>query len=259
MAARVSHVLLTRPRPESEELAARLAPLGLAPVILPAFEFQAVDLAAEQPADFELLRQADARDLVIFTSPRAVEFGVAQAPPEALARARVHAIGPSTASALARVGVRACTAPAGGYTSEALLQSLAAGAAPAGGVARAFIVAAPGGREAMAEGLGELGWRVRMLWVYRSRPAPLARDQLERLGEAAGVLSIWTSGNTMKALSQRLPPAAWFRVCQGPWLVISDRLERLARAYGPPAVHRAGGPDNAAIVASVRALLAGSG
>ena len=79
--------------------------------------------------------------------------------------------------------------------------------------------------------------------------------EIARLRHAPHVLSIWTSGNTLKALSQRLPTAAWFRVCQGPWVVISERLERLARAYGPPRIERARGPDNAAIVAAVRALL----
>ena len=59
----------------------------------------------------------------------------------------------------------------------------------------------------------------------------------------------------MKALSQRLPPASWFRICQGEWLVISDRLQRLARAYGPANVHLAGGPGNPAILAAIRSLL----
>ena len=100
-----------------------------------------------------------------------------------------------------------------------------------------------------------LGWRVHMLWAYRAEPAPLAADEIARLRHAHHVLSVCTSGNTLKALSQRLPTAAWFRVCQGPWVVISERLERLARAYGPPQIARARAPDNAAIVAAVRALL----
>ena len=78
---------------------------------------------------------------------------------------------------------------------------------------------------------------------------------LDRLERANGILSVWTSANAMNALSQRLPPATWFRVCQGDWLVISDRLRRLARAYGPPRIHLAGGPGNDAIVTAVRALL----
>ena len=254
MRERPGHVLLTRPRPESEALAALLDPLGLEPVILPAFDYLGQELPVSQPEDFASLSQATEADLIVFTSPRAVQFGLPQLPAPALGRARVHAIGPSTARDLARAGVRACVAPADGYTSEALLESLAAGPGPANS-ARAFIVAAPGGREKLAEGLVVLGWRVHMLWAYRAEPAPLAADEIARLRHAPHVLSVWTSGNTLKALSQRLPTAAWFRVCQGPWVVISERLERLARAYGPPQIARARAPDNAAIVAAVRALL----
>ena len=77
---------------------------------------------------------------------------------------------------------------------------------------------------------------------------------MNRLGDAKSVLAVWTSANAMKSLSQRLPPAAWFKVCQGEWVVISGRLQRLARAYGPGRIHLAAGPDNASIVSAVRAL-----
>jgi uroporphyrinogen-III synthase len=249
-----SHVLLTRPRPESEALAALLAPLGLEAVILPAFVYRAQELSAAQPEEFVLLNKAGDADLIVFTSPRAVEHGLPQVPASVLGRAQVFAIGPSTARELARAGIRARVAPAGGYTSEALLDSLVAGPGRAG-TARAFIVAAPGGRETLAEGLGGLGWRVHMMWAYNAEPAPLPAAELGRLDSPTGVLSVWTSGNTLKALSQRLPTATWFRVCQGPWVVISERLERLARAYGPSRIVRAQGPDNAAIASAVRTLL----
>jgi len=260
MADAPSHVLLTRPRPESEALASLLEPLGLQPVVLPAFEYRAAELAAAQPDESAALNGATEADLVVFTSPRAVQHGLPQVPAAALARAQVCAIGPSTARDLAAAGVRARVAPAGGYTSEALLDSLGAGPTPdPAHPPRAFIVAAPGGRGVLAEGLAALGWRVHMLWAYHAEPAELPSAELARLQQARKVLSVWTSGNTLKALSQRLPTAAWFRVCQGPWVVISERLERLARAYGPEQLERARGPDNSAIVAAVRALLGRAG
>jgi len=253
MAAPLTHALLTRPRPESEELAGLLAPFGLEAVILPAFDFERADIAAAQPDEFARLQDAGPGDLAVFTSTRAVQHGLAQLPAERLRRMRVFAIGPATARALVAAGFRPQAAADGGYTSEALLEHFAAGQGAAT-AAHAFIVAAPGGRDALAEGLAARGWEVTRLWAYRAQPAPLDRASVERLAAAAAVLSVWTSGNTIQALSQRLPPAAWFRVCQGPWLVISERLERLARAYGPPRIVRAGGPDNASIVAAVRAL-----
>lgn len=249
-----SHALITRPQPQGDELAALLAPLGIECVAQPAFEYLPVDASAGQPDVCAALRSAGPGDLVLFTSPRAVAHGLPQIPSNCLGRARVGAIGPATAQALQAAGVRVSLRAAQGYTSEALLETLAEESAPAAGSA-AFIIAAPGGRTALAESLEVQGRTVHTLMVYRAEPATIDRAALGRLELAEGILSVWTSANAMNALSQRLPPATWFRVCQGDWLVISDRLRRLARAYGPPRIHLAGGPGNDAIVTAVRSLL----
>lgn len=247
-----SHVLLTRPRVQSEELAAALPALGLKGLIQPAFDYTAVDATAKQPGDYAALAAAKPGDLMLFTSPRSVAHGLAQIPRGVLGRTRIGAIGPATAKALEIAGVRVGVMASSGYTSEALLETLAAEIRP--GRPQAFIMAAPGGRNELARGLTELGWMARTLFVYGSEPEPLDRDVLAELDSASGILSVWTSANAMNALSQRLPPAAWFRVCQGEWLVISDRLKRLARAYAPANVHLASGPDNTAILAAIRNL-----
>jgi hypothetical protein len=59
----------------------------------------------------------------------------------------------------------------------------------------------------------------------------------------------------MKFLSQRLPPAVWFRLCQGEWLVISNRLKRLARAFGPNEIHLSPGPGNSDLFTAIRGLI----
>lgn len=249
----LSHVFLTRPEPQSLELAAMLEATGLETVVQAAFSYSPLDATTEQPDDVTALARASHNDLLLFTSPRAVSLGLPQLPAGALSSIRVAAIGPATAKALASAGVRVDVKPSGGYTSEDLLEVLASeSAAPRR--AKAFIMAAPGGRTRLADGLRKQGRDVRMLMVYRSKPATLDRQALARLDEASGILSVWTSGNTMRALSQRLPPNSWFRICQGEWLVISDRLERLARAYGPARIHRTSGPGNDAILTAVRNL-----
>lgn len=251
-----SHVFITRPQRESEELAAMLAPLGLHTVIQPAFDYVALDAREQDRETCEQLESAAAPDLVVFTSPRAVVHGLAQLPRDVLLRTRIAAIGPATASALSAAGLRIDVVSPGGFTSEALLETLAVESSPAAEQRRrAFILAAPGGRQALADGLAALGWKVGTLMVYRAEPAALDRSALAQLQEAAGTLAVWTSGNSMNALSQRLPPATWFKICQGEWLVISERLRRLARAYGPPQIHLAGGPGNVAILAAIRGLL----
>ena len=248
-----SHIFLTRPLPQSEELAGMLASLGVETVVQPAFDYLAVDTGAGQEEACKALGGAGMGDLAVFTSPRAVEHGLPQFAPGLFSRVRTAAVGPATANALAEAGVRTAIRAADGYTSELLLAAIASEPLPVG-KPKAFILAAPGGRTVLAEGLSELGWDVRTLMVYRSEPAQLDRPALAKLGEAGRILSVWTSGNAMNALSQRLPPAAWFRICQGEWLVISDRLERLARAYGPPRIHMASGPGNRDILASIRNL-----
>jgi uroporphyrinogen-III synthase len=245
-----SHVFISRPRPEAEELAAMLAPLGLQTVVQPAFEYAALNARANDPAGFARLEAAATGDLVVFTSPRAVAHGLAQIPRALLLRLRAAAIGPASGAALAAAGIPVAVSAGAGYTSEALLTTLAAETP-----GRAFVVAAPGGREALVDGLSAAGWQVGILMVYRAAPAPLDQAALTGLEAASGVLSIWTSGNALHDLSRRLPPAAWLKLCQGEWLVISERLRRLARAWGPGRIHLAEGPGNHALLAAVRSLL----
>lgn len=233
-----------------------LAPLGLEAIIQPAFDYTPVAACDEDPETFAELESAGTGDLLVFTSPRAVAYGLRQIPRESLGRMQVAAIGPASTDALSRAGIRVTLSPSAGYTSEALLDSIDArahGSAPQPG--RAFIVAAPGGREALLDGLTARGWRPRLLLVYRPVPVDIDKAALQKLSEAGALLSVWTSGNAMTALAQRLPPASWFRICQGEWLVISERLRRLARAYGPAEIHLASGPGNGAIVTAIRSLL----
>jgi len=251
-----SHVFISRPRREAEELAAMLVPLGLAAIVQPAFDYVPFDTRAEDPETWSELESAGAGGLVIFTSPRAVQHGLTQLPRDAILRQRVAAIGPATASALAAAGLQVDVLPEEGFTSEALLATLAEETRGANRrQQQAFIVAAPGGRPALMEGLTDRGWSARMMMVYRSVPAELDPSALALVDEAAGLLAVWTSSNAMSALSQRLPSTTWLRLCQGDWLVISSRLQDLAAVYGPVQVHLADGPGNGDILEAIRSLL----
>ena len=249
MASAFTHLFISRPAPEAYELAAMVKPLGLTAIVQPAFEYRP-QRAHEADADAcARLEAAGPGDLLVFTSPRAVEHGLPQFSRAVLTRSRLAAIGPATAAVLKAAGLPPTITAPDGYTSEALLEILAA--VPAG---QAFIAAAPGGRDALLNGLAGQGWQVRMLMVYRAEPAPLDPEVSARLQSADRLLSAWTSGNAMKALARRLPPAAWYAVCRGDWLVISERLARLARAYGPGRVHQATGPGNADLLRAIRDL-----
>jgi uroporphyrinogen-III synthase len=253
---RFSHVFLTRPRNESADLAAMLAPLGMQLLTQPAFDFQQLNAAAGQPAVMAALKSGELAPLMIFTSPRAVQFGLGQLPNGLIKRVKVAAIGPTTARALEAAGVIVTVRPSSGYTSEALLHTLQEDSAGFISPDRsALILAAPGGRRKLAEGLAERKWATHMLMVYERKNASVDKQNLGKLQEAENILSVWTSANAMKSLSQRLPPASWFRLCQGDWLVISKRLKRLARAYGPSEIHLSPGPSNSDLFTAIRGLL----
>jgi uroporphyrinogen-III synthase len=253
---RFSHVFVTRPRQESEELVAMLAPLGLQVVVQSAFDFRQRDVVSDQPEVLADLEGDNDPRLLIFTSPRAVRFGLAQLPHELIKKQKIAAIGPSTANALSAAGVFVNVRPASGFTSEALLDSLVKDSS--GFISpqkSAVILAAPGGRTKMEDRLVKLDWTVQTLMVYSRENAELDKQALESLKGARNILSVWTSGNAIKALSQRLQPATWFQICGGEWLVISGRLKRLARAYGPTQVHLSPGPTNSELFRAIRATM----
>jgi len=232
-----------------------LAPLGLQTVVQPAFNYLREDIRSDQTQVLTEMSMAGKETLVVFTSPRSVAHGLPQLPDAVRFQSRIAAIGPATASALADAGIRVQITPASGYTSEALLETLAAEAGSAEAEhPMAFIISAPGGRQTLFNRLGEQGWQTRMVMAYKAVPAELDKQALGKLAGASGVLGVWTSANTMRALSQRLPPAIWFQLCQGEWMVISERLKRLARAYGPTRLHLAPGPGNKDLYSAIRGL-----
>ena len=233
-----------------------LTPLGLQVVLQAAFEFRERDAASEQPRVLADLESTNASRLLIFTSTRAVKFGLAQLPRDLVQRQKIAAIGPATSKALKAAGVQVNVSPASGFTSEALLDTLEKHPSDFTAPGKsAIILAAPGGRRKMEDGLTRLGWTVETLMVYSRNNADLDKQALAALSEADGICAVWTSGNAMKALSQRLPPATWFQICQGEWLVISERLKRLARAYGPSLIHLSPGPGNSDILGGIRAAM----
>lgn len=240
--------MITRPQAQAERLAGLLASVGIDSIVQPAQEFHPRTLGSSELSGLTALGPPL---LVIFTSPRAVEFGLPQLPPAILGPARIAAIGPATARALAAAGKPAEIQPEDGYTSESLLEALAGESTRTG---NALVLCAPGGREMLVEKLSEKGWAARHLWVYERRTAEIRPEALAAIEEADRLLSVFTSADAMNTLSQRIRPSAWFAICRGEWLVISERLQRLARAFGPAGVHLAPGPQNADLATAIRSM-----
>ncbi len=243
---RYTHALVSRPRPQLDELAARLEAAGVSPVALPAFRFEA---QADRVAADAAWRDRDTR-LLIFTSPRAVTFGLPALDTDMLAEARIAAIGPATARALADAGLEPLQASGPRHDSETLLDHLDALLPPGAAV----IFAAPGGREALEQGLRSRGWAVRLVPVYRRVAIAPDPAQVARLERADSVVSFWTSTTAMEHLLESLTPMARERVLDGTAIVVSERLAGVARSHGFREVHTAGGASNRSLLAAFESV-----
>jgi len=224
--------------------------MGINSIVQPAQEFEPRQISDEE---LDKLSKLGSPRLLIFTSPRSVEFGMPQLSQSICSGAQFAAIGPATAQALKVRGRMVDIRPGNGFTSEALLKELAARQKGENG--NALVISAPGGREILLDRLGEHGWNARPVWVYERRAADIREEAVKAIGDADHLLTVFTSGEAMNALSQRLPPSAWYAICRGEWLVISERLQRLARAFGPSGVHLASGPQNADLATAIRSII----
>ena len=217
-------IIVTRAREQASDLVERLHELGAATVELPVIEIG-------EPADGgAALREAAARvahyDWVAFTSANAAlrffaALGEVGADTRALGAARVAAIGPGTAAALAAAGVRADLVP-DRFVAESLLEAFPHGPG------RVLLPRAAVARDALPAGLAERGFTVDVVEAYRTavgQPAP------EALAAAATAHAVtFTSSSTVTnylavASDLPVPPVV---ACIGP--ITADT----ARAAGLP-------------------------
>ena len=182
-------VVVTRAREQASELSTRLVALGASVVEMPAIEL--VPLAVEVP---DLQRF----DWIVFTSANGVDafFERGLEPrnldARALAPVRLAAIGPGTAAALARRGLRADVVPER-FVAESLLDAFPAGSG------RVLIARAEAARDVLPEGLTAKGYDVVVLPVYRTVAAPPDADALARFRTATDPVDAitFTSSSTV--------------------------------------------------------------
>ena len=112
-------VLVTRPAHQAESLCQRIAAMGGVPVRLPLL---VIEPAPDPRSALQALDAGRDAHWLIFTSVNAVTQALALRPDLLRrSRARVAAIGPATAQALARAGRAPDLVPSGGYRTEVLL------------------------------------------------------------------------------------------------------------------------------------------
>jgi uroporphyrinogen III methyltransferase/synthase len=180
-------VVVTRAREQASELRARLAALGATVLELPAIRIAPIDFMLPELAEF---------GWIVFTSANGVDAyfdrGLAPASLDAraLAPVRIAAIGPGTAAALARRGLRADLVPER-FVAESLLDAFPAGAG------RVLLARAESARDVLPEGLARKGYDVEVLAVYRTEPAPPDPETLARVRAGEVDAITFTSSSTV--------------------------------------------------------------
>jgi uroporphyrinogen III methyltransferase/synthase len=188
-------VAVTRARARASELARRLEALGASVVQAPSIRTVALPADPIDPTPY---------DLVCLTSPVGVELlferlDDARHPrgdARALAGARVAAIGPGTARALAEHGVLADILPER-FVAESLVDALADVE-----VQRALIARASDARDVLPDALRARGAEVDVVALYETVAEPVSERALEQASQADYVT--FTSSSTVRFFLQAL-------------------------------------------------------
>jgi uroporphyrinogen III methyltransferase/synthase len=201
-------VVVTRARAQASVLVEKLTALGAETVELPTIEI--VDAADRGEALHAAAARLGEYDWVVFTSVNAVDrlfAGVRDA--RAFGSAKVAAVGPGTAGALAARGVVADLVPHSAV-AEALVESFPAGPG------RVLLPQAAAARPVLAEGLLAKDWQVDVVEAYRTVAAQPSEDALAAAAKADAIA--FTSSSTVTswlalAGTDALPPVV---ACIGP-------------------------------------------
>jgi len=243
----MTHVLVTRPLESSQQLAEQLDALDYSPIVMPLYTFSARRPPLELNSAWSLRHS---RCLAIFTSPRAVHFGLVHILDDRLKGLEIAAVGAATRAKLEARGCEVHLQASTGYSSEDLLQMPELAANPG----EAVIFCAPGGRETLANGLKDLGWNVLNALVYERVPMLPDAAQIEAVANADELLSIWTSVSALELARQHLPAEVWEKILNAPALVISERIRHHLQQLGAARVEQADGPGNTELLQSILRL-----
>jgi uroporphyrinogen-III synthase len=215
--------------------------------------------ALHAPADLALARRAlgaaRGADVVVFTSPIAVQFAWSLLPALRFARrTQVCAIGAGSARALRRHGVTQPIAPDARNDSEGLLDLPQLRRVRGLHIA---LIGAPGGRDLLLRQLRRRGARVDQVGVYRRMPPRLNRRHLAALERAqAPLIALFSSADALANLHALLPPALFARLLSNECVCASARVAEVARSLRFENVHVAAGATPTTLLDAAGAALA---
>ena len=247
-------IILTRPQADAAQTAVRLGQAGFACTALPLLEVGALTDPGEQTLLHQVLARLAAFAGIIFVSPNAVRFGLADLA-QWPANTTAYAVGEGTAAALRARGIAAITADGAGG-SEALYQRMRAD--PLFGK-HFLLLRGPDGRAWLADSLRGAGTSVSLLKCYERRAAAPTASQWQALWVARPTGWSLTSSEAVRhlgALLAGLPSTESTKLSCLPAWVSHPRIATAARAAGFTDI-RLTQPGDQGLIDALRAAAAG--
>ncbi len=222
-------VLVTRPEQQADKLSRLIETAGGRAIRFPTLEIlpsDEINLATTQ------LTQLHCYDWIIFVSANAVRYAQAAINGRInnLDNIQVAAIGHATATALSDISIRVDLIPGPPGNSEALLTCPQMQTIDG---QRFIIVRGEGGRALLGETLQQRGGSVIYAEVYKRSQPNVDTMALKQLWAQNNInLVTITSGETLQNLMTMLGNDALPLLNKTPIVVISQRLEKIARSMG---------------------------
>lgn len=217
------HVLVTRPEPEGKQLCTLIQEAGGQALHFPTLAFQPINTVANQ----KIIHQLNHYQWIIFTSPRAVEYGLPliQAhwrfwPPTL----KIASIGCATAKALEMQNLKVQACPTQDWNSEGLL---ALPEFKSVHLNKILIVKGVGGRELLYSCLNKRGAKVDIVNVYQ-RVMPSITIKEPCLAHMNVIVCTSIAG--MQNLVELIGKGDWQNTAQ--LVVISQRMLESALSLG---------------------------
>ncbi len=219
-------VMVTRPQPQGGILCDQIRAAGGRAIYFPTIEIQPPE---DVMAFTQGIASLDQYDWVIFVSPQAVYQSIQtikkywpQFPP----KVKVAALGGGTAEVLHHAGLPIDAYPAEDWRSEGLLDEASFHELAGEKIA---LISGENGREFLAETLTVRGAHLTNIIAYKRSLPQVDVTEYIRLLQTHGLdIVLCTSGEILYNLKTLLE-AAWPDLCHIPVVVVSERMQMLAK------------------------------
>ncbi|MDD5228972.1 MAG: uroporphyrinogen-III synthase [Methylococcales bacterium] len=248
-----ARILVTRPAHQAENLCNLICINNGISIRFPTLEIVSVVLKLD-----EIEHHLTYADWFIFTSTNAVHLYCSQLDDAKMRRLKTKsclAIGQATAQALTTVGLNVDLMPLHGYNSEALLDLAALQDVSQKNI---VIIRGENGREILADTLKKRDANVSYQNVYcRKIPKIDCTEVLQLIDQKSLDLITITSGEAIQNLVKMLCTTRHDLLKKIPLIVVSERIQTIAKNLGFETIARAQTPSDDAILNTITTIING--